>query len=161
MKNLTIMIMFAIILATTTAMPANPIPVPPPASMPLEEMRVDIRQCGEGLHAVFTGDFTFDHIPADVLSMLFPVPPDANNIRVWQDDVELSWTWSSDTYPTILSEMPTIPMIEWLGPFPTDGAIFRVDYDAGHGIGSTRDQYMQQLADTWAFLLWQFGVEDP
>jgi len=36
--------------------------------------------------------------------------------------------------------------------------LFRVDYDAGHGIGSTRDQYLQQLADTWAFLLWQFGV---
>jgi prolyl oligopeptidase len=36
--------------------------------------------------------------------------------------------------------------------------LFRVDYDAGHGIGSSRDQYLQQLADTWAFLLWQFGV---
>ncbi len=36
--------------------------------------------------------------------------------------------------------------------------LFRVDYDAGHGIGSTRDQYLQQLADTWAFLFWRFGV---
>ncbi len=129
MKNLTIMTMFSITLAATTPMPANPIPLPPPASMPLEEMRVDIQQCGEGLHAVFTGDFTFDYIPADVLSMRFPVPPDANNIRVWQDDVELSWTWSSDTYPTILPEMPTIPMIEWPGPFPQSGAVFRVDYE--------------------------------
>ncbi|UCH09392.1 MAG: prolyl oligopeptidase family serine peptidase, partial [Fidelibacterota bacterium] len=37
--------------------------------------------------------------------------------------------------------------------------LFRVDYDAGHGIGSTRAQYLAQLADTWAFLLWQFRVE--
>jgi prolyl oligopeptidase len=37
--------------------------------------------------------------------------------------------------------------------------LFRVDYDAGHGHGSTRDQYLEQLADTWSFLLWQFRVE--
>ena len=38
--------------------------------------------------------------------------------------------------------------------------LFRVDYDAGHGIGSTRDQRLQQTADEWAFLLWQFGVPE-
>ena len=108
---------------------ANPIPIPPPAQMPLEDMYVEIQPDGNGLHALFTGDFTFTYIPEDVLSMLFPVPPDANNIRVWQDDVELPWSWSSDTYPTILPELPTIPMIEWLGPFPTTGAVFRVDYE--------------------------------
>jgi prolyl oligopeptidase len=35
--------------------------------------------------------------------------------------------------------------------------LFRVDYDAGHGIGSTKRQREEQLADSWAFLLWQFG----
>ncbi len=34
--------------------------------------------------------------------------------------------------------------------------IFRVDYDAGHGIGSRRDQMLEETADQWAFLLWQF-----
>jgi prolyl oligopeptidase len=34
--------------------------------------------------------------------------------------------------------------------------IFRVDYDAGHGIGSRRDQMLEEQADEWAFLLWQF-----
>ncbi|MCP4274497.1 MAG: S9 family peptidase [Gammaproteobacteria bacterium] len=34
--------------------------------------------------------------------------------------------------------------------------IFRVDYEAGHGIGSRRDQQLELLADQWAFLLWQF-----
>ncbi|RKD87868.1 prolyl oligopeptidase family serine peptidase [Mangrovibacterium diazotrophicum] len=37
--------------------------------------------------------------------------------------------------------------------------LFRVDYKAGHGIGSTLDQYIDQLADEYSFLLWQFGVD--
>lgn len=36
--------------------------------------------------------------------------------------------------------------------------LFRVDYESGHGIGSTKAQYQEETADTWAFLLWQFGV---
>jgi prolyl oligopeptidase len=35
--------------------------------------------------------------------------------------------------------------------------LFRVDYDAGHGIGSTKTQRQQMKADQWAFLLWQMG----
>ncbi|MHC4622457.1 MAG: hypothetical protein ACYS4W_00975, partial [Planctomycetota bacterium] len=108
---------------------ANPIPVPPPAHMPLEDMHVEIRPGSEGLRATFTGDFTFTYITEDVTSMLFPVPPDACNIGAWQDGVELSWSWSAEEYPTILPEMPTIPMIEWQGPFPLSGAVFRVDYE--------------------------------
>ena len=37
--------------------------------------------------------------------------------------------------------------------------LLRVDYDAGHGIGSTKAQRQQDLADEWSFLLWQLG--DP
>ncbi|MEA3139929.1 MAG: prolyl oligopeptidase [Gammaproteobacteria bacterium] len=33
--------------------------------------------------------------------------------------------------------------------------LLRVDYDAGHGIGSTRAQQDREAADTYAFLLWQ------
>jgi prolyl oligopeptidase len=36
--------------------------------------------------------------------------------------------------------------------------LFRVDYVAGHGIGSTRAQQEQLTADQWAFLLWQTGA---
>ncbi|MBC8377281.1 MAG: S9 family peptidase [FCB group bacterium] len=36
--------------------------------------------------------------------------------------------------------------------------MFRVEYSAGHGIGSTRKQYLEGRADEWAFLLWQFGM---
>ncbi|MDH3216955.1 MAG: prolyl oligopeptidase family serine peptidase [Candidatus Krumholzibacteria bacterium] len=38
--------------------------------------------------------------------------------------------------------------------------LFRVDYGVGHGIGSKRSQYLEGLADRWAFLLWQFGLEE-
>ena len=37
--------------------------------------------------------------------------------------------------------------------------LLRVDYDAGHGIGSTRAQRNAELADLMAFSLWQMG--DP
>ncbi|MEI9992796.1 MAG: prolyl oligopeptidase family serine peptidase [Rhizomicrobium sp.] len=33
--------------------------------------------------------------------------------------------------------------------------LLRVDYDAGHGIGSTRAQQDREAADTYAFLIWQ------
>ena len=35
--------------------------------------------------------------------------------------------------------------------------LLRVDFDAGHGVGSSRAQSEQQLADEFAFLLWQMG----
>ncbi|MEO8925399.1 MAG: prolyl oligopeptidase family serine peptidase [Caldimonas sp.] len=36
--------------------------------------------------------------------------------------------------------------------------LLRVDYDAGHGIGSTKSQTTEETADEWAFLLWQFDM---
>jgi len=36
--------------------------------------------------------------------------------------------------------------------------LLRVDYDAGHGIGSTKSQRDMELADEVAFLFWQLGV---
>ena len=35
--------------------------------------------------------------------------------------------------------------------------LLRVDFDAGHGIGSGRAQRIDELADVWSFFLWQFG----
>ena len=112
-----------------TFVSANPIPIPFPACMPLEDMHIDIRPDQDGLQAIFSGEFTFTYIPDEVTSMLFPVPPDAENIHVYQDGDELEWTWSSEKYQTVLPEMPSIPMIEWAGPFPETGTLFRVDYE--------------------------------
>jgi prolyl oligopeptidase len=36
--------------------------------------------------------------------------------------------------------------------------LLRVDYEAGHGIGSTKKQGEELTVDMWAFLLWQFGL---
>jgi prolyl oligopeptidase len=36
--------------------------------------------------------------------------------------------------------------------------LFRVEHQAGHGIGSTKTQRQEQRADEWAFLLWQTGA---
>ncbi len=38
--------------------------------------------------------------------------------------------------------------------------LLRVDYDAGHGMGSTRSQHDLEYADEAAFLLWQAGAPD-
>ena len=37
--------------------------------------------------------------------------------------------------------------------------LLRIDFDAGHGIGSTRAQQDREATDTYAFLLWQTGVK--
>lgn len=37
--------------------------------------------------------------------------------------------------------------------------LLRLDYDAGHGVGSTKQQQLRERADSFAFLLWQMGVE--
>ena len=38
--------------------------------------------------------------------------------------------------------------------------LLRVDYDAGHGIGSTKTQREEELADEWSFAFWQFGQHE-
>ena len=38
--------------------------------------------------------------------------------------------------------------------------LLRVDYGAGHQGGGGRSQEEEQLADSWSFLLWQFGVSE-
>jgi len=37
--------------------------------------------------------------------------------------------------------------------------LLRVDFDAGHGVDSTRTQQDREAADTYAFLLWQTGAQ--
>jgi prolyl oligopeptidase len=35
--------------------------------------------------------------------------------------------------------------------------LLRVDFDAGHGMGSTRNQREKELAEQMGFLYWQIG----
>jgi prolyl oligopeptidase len=36
--------------------------------------------------------------------------------------------------------------------------LLRLDYDAGHGIGNTKQQQLAERADVYSFLLWQLGA---
>jgi prolyl oligopeptidase len=38
--------------------------------------------------------------------------------------------------------------------------LLRVEYKGGHGIGGTKTQYQEELADAWSILLWQFGISE-
>jgi prolyl oligopeptidase len=38
--------------------------------------------------------------------------------------------------------------------------LLRVDFDAGHGLGSSRKQREEQITDEWSFILWQTGDPD-
>ena len=38
--------------------------------------------------------------------------------------------------------------------------LLRVDYDAGHRLGSTKTQRDVELAEEYSFLLWQFGIRN-
>jgi prolyl oligopeptidase len=38
--------------------------------------------------------------------------------------------------------------------------LLRIDYEAGHGVGSTKMQRFQERADIFTFMMWQFGMED-
>jgi prolyl oligopeptidase len=42
---------------------------------------------------------------------------------------------------------------------PENLAMLRLDYDAGHGGGSSRAQHQEEVADMWSFVLWRTG--DP
>ncbi len=37
--------------------------------------------------------------------------------------------------------------------------LLRLDYEAGHGVGSTQTQTNAERADIISFMLWQFGVD--
>jgi len=38
--------------------------------------------------------------------------------------------------------------------------LLRLEFDTGHGQGSSREQAQSRIADNWSFMLWQFGAPD-
>lgn len=116
---------------------ANPLPFPPNH----EGIHVDIDETPtRGLHASFQGLFQFEGLPDEATTMSFPVPPGAVFESVEQVDAfvdwwPLVWGWSSDPgYPTILPDMPLLPLIEWTLlpediPFPPRTVLLGVRYN--------------------------------
>ena len=50
------------------------------------------------------------------------------------------------------------PMPAWQAKAARKPVLLRLDYESGHGLGSTKSQTLDARADTFAFLLWQMGV---
>ena len=125
-KKLSVMV--ASILATIAISLANVIPIPPEVRMPSETLSIEIQPIGDSLRATFTGEFAFDHISPEVVKMMFPIPPDANNISVCVDGAPEDWQLSGELFMTGLPEMPEMPLIEWYGPFPESDTVQTVEY---------------------------------
>ena len=53
-------------------------------------------------------------------------------------------------------------MIARLQTATTSGrpVLLRVDFDEGHGLGSSRPQRERLMADIWSFVLWQSGDQE-
>jgi prolyl oligopeptidase len=79
---------------------------------------------------------------------------------------------AQSAYPAVLFEhgvndsrvdvWMTLKMGSRLAAATTSGkpVLMRLEYDSGHGVGSTREQAQRRLADRWAFFLWQAGVPE-
>ena len=94
----------------------------------------------EGFHSLYTMS-AYQHLHGGVAYPAVMYTTGANDPRVapWQ-----MLKMAARTQATTSSGLPVL---------------LRIDYDAGHGIGSNRSQLEVQRADEWAFVLWQMG--DP
>lgn len=114
----------------------NPLPVTPC----LEGIHVTVAESTGTLVASFTGTFYFTpHLPDEITTMTFPLPPDAQITQVVLNGSPVSWNWIPGAfYPTQVPEQPLLPMIGWDVP-PGSGLVsLHVEYShalirRGHG----------------------------
>ena len=128
---------------------ANPIPVPLPASMPLEDMYSELLEIDgdTGLRDHFQGDYYFSYIPKDLHMMKYPVPPNPDGSHIVDVPVSFGrlpddwtftpgslpglhmpfppllpqpWYYIRELYPTVVPGWPGIPMIAWNAPLNAD-----------------------------------------
>jgi hypothetical protein len=111
----------------------NPIPVYPWADMPYEDLNITIEMTSGTLRAFVCGEYTFTYIEPFMAGFYFPVPPDTDNIHVWEESLEIPWEWTTELefYHTWIPESVIwqIPLFKWEGPFPSTGALYRVEYE--------------------------------
>jgi prolyl oligopeptidase len=55
--------------------------------------------------------------------------------------------WNSTKTAALLTSVQSNPRV-----------FLNLDFEAGHGIGSTKNQRNRERADIYSFMLWQFGV---
>ena len=94
---LLLFIQFILFSGLLTIAAANPLPLPL-----YENINITIQSEQNGLYATFRGEFLYLRLYI-AETFRFPLPPYSTNIRVFQNDIELDWTWSfEEDYPTIL-----------------------------------------------------------
>ncbi|MBN1786960.1 MAG: hypothetical protein JW806_01030 [Sedimentisphaerales bacterium] len=115
-------------------------------------IHVTVEPNGQDLQAYVFGQFMFSggvfFINPDNYTR-FPVPPDANNIKVEELNL-IDWIWSTETYQTLyLPEQSNWPMIQWdlhyfesTYPFTLT---YRIEYD--HTLIKRDDEYIFFYAD--------------
>ena len=110
-------------------------PLPMPADL-YEDIYVDFREEGGKVYADFSAlYYTYTPIPEETFEILYPILDGATSISVQgeinsehgDEFVDMNWEWSNRTYPTILPELPSIPIMAWKRPFPVFeyGGVFR------------------------------------
>jgi prolyl oligopeptidase len=94
----------------------------------------------DGFKALFAMD-AYQHVKADTAYPAVLLTTGANDPRV------APWQAAKMTARLQASSNSSKPIL------------LRVDYDAGHGMGSTKSQRDEESADEMAFLFWQLGSE--
>ncbi len=117
---------------------ANPIPIPV-LLMPLEFINGTISVDDTELVARVDGAYPFINIEYRIVEMYYPVPPNVANISVKIDEMQLSWVYSTDNYPTIMGDWP---MIKWvISPVPDN---FTISVHYAHSV--------PMMSRNWTFL---------
>jgi len=86
--------------------------------------------------------------------------------KEFPETIDRGWwgypSWMPDNHSSLFTRMQKLEP----GQPPTDRelntrtpVLLRVDYAGGHGLGSTKEQVEEEMADDWRFLFWQFGVD--
>ena len=87
----------------------NPIPIPT-LLMPEEYIHVEIFLNGGALWAKVDGRYPFFNLEYETVRMDYPLPPNAINISVKEDEESLNWTYNNKVYSTVLGYWG---MINW------------------------------------------------
>ena len=116
-KKVKILVIFTslIILAPSTKVSANPIPIPS-IDMPEENIGIALTLIDGAVHVEVDGAYPFLNRGYSSIDMSFPVPPDSENILVRLGNEPLDWSYSGNEYPTVVENFSVIKWTVYPAP---------------------------------------------
>jgi parallel beta-helix repeat protein len=112
-KEISTIIALLLVLAFASALPipvkANPIS-PPAVEMYEEYIDVEIFTTNETVYAKVHGVYLFSENEFGSLPMLYPLPPDSTDVKVFVNGNKTKWEYNDTTYSTYLGDFS---MINW------------------------------------------------